>query len=101
MQRVIADVAIASMPTFCFFIMLDSKTQTAINIDVKNIQMVLTPEYLDEETVAAAIPNKYSLLNLHGAPPLIQLPQRDDAILETWDVKHVGDLDLPYFCRGM
>jgi hypothetical protein len=61
------------MPAFCFF-MPDSKTHTAGHIDVKNIQMVLTPEYLDEETAAAILDSEYSLLILHGAPPLIQLP---------------------------
>jgi hypothetical protein len=85
-------VAITSLSALIFSsIMPDSKTYTTSDIDLQNIQMILTPVNLDEETTTVILDSEYSLLNLHGAPPLIQLPQGDDVVLETWDVEHICD----------
>jgi hypothetical protein len=49
--------------------------------------------YLDES--AAAVPHsKNALDDLHLAPSLVKLPERDDVVLEAWYVEHIGQLDL-------
>jgi hypothetical protein len=47
-----------------------------------------------DESVAVIPDSEYPCFNPHGAPPLIQLSQRDNVVLESRDVQHVDDLDL-------
>jgi hypothetical protein len=56
--------------------------------------LILTPANLDVETTAAIPYSENTLLNLHRAPPFIQLPQGDNDVLESWNVEDIRDLDL-------
>jgi hypothetical protein len=88
-------MAIAPVLALCFFLLMhDSKANTASNIGLENVQMILTPVYLDEEVAMTVLDSHNSLLDLYPTPLLIQLVEGDDVVLEARNEKDTGEFDF-------
>jgi hypothetical protein len=101
-ECIIAYVTETCVPVLRFiFITLDSQADTPGNIGLENVQTVLTSMNFDEEAASSIPDMQEALLDLHLAPPLIQLVEGDD-VLQPRNIENTGELDcLPRFASEL
>jgi hypothetical protein len=75
------------------FIASDFLADTTRNIGLQNVHEVLTAANFDEEAAPLVPDLQEALLDLHLAPPLVQLAEGGDAIIEPWNIEDTDELD--------